>query len=114
VTVVYRLRLPPVPGVSSAQHEIAAEGLARAVDVGGSSASAGALREAAAAAYCSGVQVAAVIAAVIMAVLAVVIAGRLRHIKAFGEIVSRTAPGLRPCDDGGRVPRYDEAKVNES
>ncbi|HEY9365659.1 MAG TPA: MFS transporter [Agromyces sp.] len=82
VTVVYRLQLSTAAGPSTAQHGSAAESLAGAVDIAMSTGD-DALRAAAAAAYCSGVQASAWAAAAVMAILAVVTAVRLRHIDRF-------------------------------
>lgn len=62
VTLVYRLRLPGAPALGT-----------------------GPMRADAAAAFCSGVRVAALVAAAAMAVLAVVTAVRLRHVESFGK-----------------------------
>ncbi|KRC60857.1 hypothetical protein ASE14_07785 [Agromyces sp. Root81] len=82
VTAVYRLQMTSPSEGSTAQHGIAAESLAGAVDIAVSTGD-DVLRAASAAAYCSGVQASALIAAVIMAILAVVTAVRLRHIDRF-------------------------------
>ncbi|MBM7832731.1 DHA2 family multidrug resistance protein-like MFS transporter [Agromyces cerinus] len=84
VTAVYRLGFPPIPGLSPADRAIASESIARAVELATSSGD-DALRAAAATAYSSGIQTAALIAAAIMAVLAVITAVKLRHIEPFGR-----------------------------
>lgn len=84
VTAVYRLAFPDVPGLGLADRAIASESLARAAELATSSGDA-ALHAAAAAAYSSGIQTAALIAALIMAALAIVTAAKLRHIEPFGR-----------------------------
>ncbi|MFF2276377.1 MFS transporter [Agromyces sp. NPDC058126] len=112
VTAAYRLALPPVPGLSPADRAVAADSIARAVELAMSSGN-DALHAAAATAFSSGIQTAALIAAAIMATLAVVTAARLRHIEPFGRSVENL--DTTPTNTGsGTAPHRNTMKENQS
>ncbi|MET4783662.1 MFS transporter [Glaciihabitans sp. UYNi722] len=85
VTLVYRLRLPHIAGLSDAARAAATESIAGAARVWADSPSNTAigLRDAAALAFCSGLQTVAVLSAVVMTVMAVMTFITLRAIPAF-------------------------------
>jgi DHA2 family multidrug resistance protein-like MFS transporter len=85
VTVVYRLRLPEVNGLTAAQQAAAGESISGALPVSRAvpAGIAAELQSATADAFCAGIQTASLIAAAVMAVLAVVCIVRLRQIDAF-------------------------------
>jgi len=90
VTVVYRMRLPHISGLSNAAQAAAAQSIAGAATTwnaatGAAGAAASELRSAAALAFCSGLQFVAVLGAVVMAAMAVVTFCTLRRIPAFRQ-----------------------------
>lgn len=87
VTVVYRVRLPHIAGLSDAAQNAASESIAGAARVAGglTGTAAADLHDAAALAFCAGLQSVAILSAVVMAVMAVVTFLALRRIPAFRQ-----------------------------
>ena len=87
VTVVYRMQLPHVAGLSVAEQAAATESIAGAARIWSESTgtAAAGLRNAAALAFCSGMQSVAILSALVMAVLTVVTFFTLRRIPAFRQ-----------------------------
>jgi DHA2 family multidrug resistance protein-like MFS transporter len=85
-TLVYRLRMPVESGLTGSQDETARESIVGAARVARELPSdlAVRLQAAAADAFCSGIQVTALIAAGVMAALAIICLVRLRHVGIYG------------------------------